>query len=247
MAEEAELLELMRAAPDDEGPRLVYADWLLARGDARGELIVLDQRERAGQLAGPGALAELERLLVLAAEHGFPRLPDDPCAGILPFTGGGSFPVQYDVDHAGHSYYLRWRYGFSIDVDDVTVLDGDLDTLTTNEWTFRETTVILAIVSDAILRGAPLSELAFPSAADFPRHPRYHVGRAPAYCFPEALSAIAPGSAGWTLEVRDFGRWHALWDRWQALRGLARPALTRRGCACGIEGLSCGVSECDGR
>ncbi len=40
MTEEAELLELMRAAPDDEGPRLVYADWLLARGDARGELIV---------------------------------------------------------------------------------------------------------------------------------------------------------------------------------------------------------------
>lgn len=31
----------IRAAPDDDAPRLVYADWLLERGDPRGELIVL--------------------------------------------------------------------------------------------------------------------------------------------------------------------------------------------------------------
>ena len=242
--EEAELLELMRAAPDDEGPRLVFADWLLGRGDARGELIVLDQRDRAGRLRG---IDEIERLLVLAAEHGFPQLPDDPCARILPFTGGGSFPVQYDVDHGGHNYYLRWRYGFSIDVDHETVLDGDLDTLTTNEWTLRETTVILAIVSDAILRGAPLSELTFPSADDFPRHPRYHVGPAPAYGFPEEFHAASHGTARWTLQARDFERWYALWDRRQALRGLPPPTFRRVRCACGAGRLSCNVNECEGR
>lgn len=28
-------------APHDDAPRLVYADWLLERGDPRGELIAL--------------------------------------------------------------------------------------------------------------------------------------------------------------------------------------------------------------
>jgi uncharacterized protein (TIGR02996 family) len=31
----------IRAAPDDDAPRLVYADWLLERGDPRGVLIIL--------------------------------------------------------------------------------------------------------------------------------------------------------------------------------------------------------------
>lgn len=38
---EDELLAAIYAAPDDDGPRLVYADALLEAGDARGELIVL--------------------------------------------------------------------------------------------------------------------------------------------------------------------------------------------------------------
>src|SRR5437879_1912305 len=32
-------LDAIRAAPDDDGPRLVYADWLEERGDPRGEFI----------------------------------------------------------------------------------------------------------------------------------------------------------------------------------------------------------------
>lgn len=35
------LLDAVLAAPDDDGPRLVYADWLLERGDPRGEFIQL--------------------------------------------------------------------------------------------------------------------------------------------------------------------------------------------------------------
>jgi uncharacterized protein (TIGR02996 family) len=33
------LLSEILASPDDDGPRGVYADYLLERGDARGELI----------------------------------------------------------------------------------------------------------------------------------------------------------------------------------------------------------------
>jgi uncharacterized protein (TIGR02996 family) len=73
---DAELFELMRAAPD-EAPRLVYADWLLERSDPRGELIVLEHRDRAGLLVEGG---EIEWLLVLAAKRRvaprlLPRLP----------------------------------------------------------------------------------------------------------------------------------------------------------------------------
>ena len=38
---EARLLDAIVAAPDDDGPRLVYADWLGDRGDDRGEVIAL--------------------------------------------------------------------------------------------------------------------------------------------------------------------------------------------------------------
>jgi uncharacterized protein (TIGR02996 family) len=38
-AEEAGFLEAIREHPDDDGPRLVYADWLDERGEARGEFI----------------------------------------------------------------------------------------------------------------------------------------------------------------------------------------------------------------
>lgn len=39
--DEARLLDAIRAEAADDGPRLVYADWLSQRGDARGEQIVI--------------------------------------------------------------------------------------------------------------------------------------------------------------------------------------------------------------
>lgn len=36
-----DFLAAIRAAPDDDQPRLIYADWLMERGDAHGELISL--------------------------------------------------------------------------------------------------------------------------------------------------------------------------------------------------------------
>jgi uncharacterized protein (TIGR02996 family) len=44
MMEEQGLLAAIAEAPDDDAPRLVYADWLLGRGDPRGELIQLQCR-----------------------------------------------------------------------------------------------------------------------------------------------------------------------------------------------------------
>ncbi len=41
---EDELLAQVYASPDDDGPRLVYADWLTAKGDPRGEFILLQCR-----------------------------------------------------------------------------------------------------------------------------------------------------------------------------------------------------------
>ena len=46
-SEEA-LLAAIYARPADDGPRLVYADWLLERGEPRGEFITLQFKRRAG-------------------------------------------------------------------------------------------------------------------------------------------------------------------------------------------------------
>jgi uncharacterized protein (TIGR02996 family) len=44
VSDEQALLEAIRAAPDDDAPRLVYADLLTSRGDPRGEFIALQCR-----------------------------------------------------------------------------------------------------------------------------------------------------------------------------------------------------------
>ncbi|MFO0740989.1 MAG: TIGR02996 domain-containing protein [Labilithrix sp.] len=56
-----EHLAAIRAAPDDDAPRLVYADWLLERGDPRGELIVLQ--------CGPRTEESRRREAELLREH----------------------------------------------------------------------------------------------------------------------------------------------------------------------------------
>jgi uncharacterized protein (TIGR02996 family) len=63
--ERAAHLAAIRAAPEDDAPRLVYADWLLLRGEPRGELIQLSC------LASRRALVRREqaRLRVLVTQH----------------------------------------------------------------------------------------------------------------------------------------------------------------------------------
>ncbi|MEZ4320897.1 MAG: TIGR02996 domain-containing protein [Myxococcota bacterium] len=48
-AQEAALVEAILAAPDEDGPRLVYADWLAEQGDPRGEFITLDVQLAQGR------------------------------------------------------------------------------------------------------------------------------------------------------------------------------------------------------
>jgi uncharacterized protein (TIGR02996 family) len=63
----AELLAQVYAAPDDDAPRLVYADWLQQHGDPlRGELIALQIERARGRARSGGRQREKE----LLAAHG---------------------------------------------------------------------------------------------------------------------------------------------------------------------------------
>lgn len=62
--EETRLIDAIVAAPDDDAPRLVYADWLLQRGDPRGELIQLQSLPLERQTADVTARCD-----ELIAEH----------------------------------------------------------------------------------------------------------------------------------------------------------------------------------
>ncbi len=62
-ASEAELLAAIYDHPDDDGPRLVYADWLQERSDPRGEFIAL-------QLRGELDAAATKRERELVKKHG---------------------------------------------------------------------------------------------------------------------------------------------------------------------------------
>jgi uncharacterized protein (TIGR02996 family) len=61
-----ELLQRIYDAPDDDAPRLVYADVLAGRGDPRGELITL----QCQPAAKPKSRAQLQREKALIREHG---------------------------------------------------------------------------------------------------------------------------------------------------------------------------------
>lgn len=215
-----DLLVAITADPDDRDPQLVLADSLLSAGDPRGELIVLDHRDDAT----PGGLAEpaaLERLLLLAAVYGFP-CPRNELEPMLPFEGGGAYPVQYEVTHGGHHYYIRYRHErLSVTIDDGAIASGvdypdgfpqDLHLLESGDWTDEETHTILTILGDAIRAGTPLAELEFP----FGRQalPRYR--DAPLRCYALPAEFTAPRGLGrydHGLAARDYHRWHARWAR----------------------------------
>jgi len=59
-ASEAELLDAIYEAPDDDGLRQVYRDWLLERDDPRGELIALQYAKLDGELSGAQREREAE-------------------------------------------------------------------------------------------------------------------------------------------------------------------------------------------
>jgi uncharacterized protein (TIGR02996 family) len=64
------LVDAIRQAPDDDGPRLVYADWLMEQGDPRGEFIAV-QCELARSDLDHARRLELEaRQVSLLSQHG---------------------------------------------------------------------------------------------------------------------------------------------------------------------------------
>lgn len=222
------LLTAVATDPDDPGPQLVLADWLLSVGDPRGELIVLDHHDRStpGGLTDPAAI---ERILLLAAEYGFPCARDE-VEPMLPFEGGGGFPVQYEVGHEGHHYYVRYRhYDLSVTIDDGAIDSGvdypdgfpeELDLPSSGEWTDEEARVILTILSDAIRAGTPLVELKFP----FGKHALPIYEGAPPRCYELPAEFTAPRGLPrhrHGLAARDYHRWHRLWDRLR--RGASSP------------------------
>jgi uncharacterized protein (TIGR02996 family) len=64
---ETELRAAIAAAPDDDAPRRVYADWLVERGDPRGEFIQLGLEVRG--LADGERAAAVRRRAELAVAH----------------------------------------------------------------------------------------------------------------------------------------------------------------------------------
>ncbi len=61
---ERKLVDAILEKPEDDGPRLVYADWLMQRGNPRGELVILQCEAAHGELSAQKAkrLQELQKL-----------------------------------------------------------------------------------------------------------------------------------------------------------------------------------------
>ncbi len=210
MDEEAQLLAAIAAAPDDESTRLVYADWLIARGDRRGELIVLDHLERTtpGGLAHPDQLASILRL---AAELGFPHLPD-PDAALLAFDQIGRGD-HYRVFHSGHRYSVH-------STGDAISLQRDAERPIDSEhykwfgpWSDRATTVMLTIALAAITKGAPFEHVVFPDHLTIRDYAEYRLGPFPMYFCAEIVEDFERDHL---LRARDHARWYAIYDRMMA-------------------------------
>lgn len=96
-----ELLAAIYAAPDDDAPRLVFADALTERGDVRGELISLQIRRARGE-ASPELIAR-ERALTSDAKQ--------RAAWAMPLSAGGECELARGFPVAVH---LRERTAKSI-------------------------------------------------------------------------------------------------------------------------------------
>jgi uncharacterized protein (TIGR02996 family) len=94
-----ELLADVLASPDDDAPRLVYADWLTEHGDPYGEYITISCRENQSVYYGEEAVRMRNRLQELDRTHGATwRAPFEQHArpGSLMFSRG--FPACVDMD-----------------------------------------------------------------------------------------------------------------------------------------------------
>ena len=214
MATEAELLAAIAASPDDAA-RLVYADWLLSRGDARGELIMLDYKERTteGGIANPDQVGQLLRL---AAEHGFPHLPD-PDAELLAFEQVGRSNSQWLLRWSGHAYDVRCdANGISIAKDGGPPVENRLLAIR-GRWSDEQTNALLTIVLRVIQNDARFEMVQFPAVDQLAKLPAHRLGPLPKYYSAEVSEDFG---GEWLLQARDHARWYAIWER--MMKGFTR-------------------------
>jgi uncharacterized protein (TIGR02996 family) len=118
----AELLTAIYNAPDDDGPRSVYADWLLEIGDPRGELINLQLARAAGTTDERSRARELELLDVRSAEKWL----------------GSIAPVVFDTDQVyarGFTSYARlWKNRAALPAVTNDPAWGTLETIAIGDW-----------------------------------------------------------------------------------------------------------------
>ena len=84
MTEEAAFLTAVCERPDDDAPRLIFADWLEERGDPRGEFIRVQcilSRMAEGDKRRPALRGRERELLELHREEWETPLRDTSCAG----------------------------------------------------------------------------------------------------------------------------------------------------------------------
>ena len=103
---------------------------------------------------------------------------------ILPFEGGGAFPVQYDITYNNHYYYVRYRHGLiCIEKDEETdIFEQWLDQEhQSGDWTAPETTVYLYMISQELKSGGDFSNFSLPHKKEAPKHKMYVHGPLPRY------------------------------------------------------------------
>jgi hypothetical protein len=209
---------------------LTLAEHLLAAdaADERAELILLSHR-----IAVDGGAAATKRYLELLTTIGMGWLENDDEECILPAEGGGSAPVQYELDLDDFKYYVRYRHGnLSISDSLGTMLDfyeGDYGCLECRytsdggEWTDEETNVVLFETSDALRVQRPHERLP-PNWRDYPvapiqhlrltlpedgsmkNHPRFRRGPYPRYVAPSCARRHQHEDSCYTWTVRAFDR-----------------------------------------
>jgi uncharacterized protein (TIGR02996 family) len=114
----AALRAAVYAAPDDDAPRLVLADYLLARGDSRGELIAVQCKIARGDRSDALLAREQELLdarkgpVVMGWERGFARavLEADRCDDShLRFLAGEPLVQHLTITRCGGSGDAGWK------------------------------------------------------------------------------------------------------------------------------------------
>ncbi len=185
---EAELVAAIAAAPEEMGPRLVYADWLLDQGDERGELITIDDADRRGQFERFVDDPALHRLMELAARYGFPRRPDDPPNWLdssrYRLLADPHFPIRL----------------ISRTTNTAAVFPNAVESaLVRGPWSSFECEVLAHIASRAARLGRPFTEIDVPYREAIAQ--LHALGPPPAQGHP-------------VFGVIDYERWCGLWKRW---------------------------------